>query len=163
MLGDLVIYLRDADYKDVDNILEWENNADNWHVSGTERAYTKEEINFLIFELQDIKRVNQTRQIICSDDPEITWGAVDLFEIDWDNKTAGIGILIANSENRNKGLGTRAIALMEDKARDKWGLNKLHCSIYNWNEASLRLFLKCGFNKVRESDGVIYMEKWLRK
>lgn len=47
MLVGKKIFLRTVLPIDVEKLLEWENDTDNWEVSSTETMFTREEIAFL--------------------------------------------------------------------------------------------------------------------
>jgi RimJ/RimL family protein N-acetyltransferase len=75
-------------------------------------------------------------------------GSLGLYNIDWYNGFAYIGLLIGEDEYWGKGICTEAIKLLTDYAFKELNLNKLYAQIYAPNKASCRCFEKNHF--VRE-------------
>ncbi len=171
-MSDSSIFLRYIEAKDAKQVLDWENNEENWAVSENDSPYSIYDILVLIEELQDIQKAKQARWMICLSINNKAIGNVDLTEIDFKNKQATVGILIADKELRNKGFASEAIRLIEVEAV-KIGVEKLVCTIHQSNKASIALFLKSGFKKIglqkepdlKEGDYIeaLLFEKWLKK
>ena len=105
-------------------------------------------------------RVKQLRLIIETIEGEAV-GAVDLFDFEPFHQRAGIGVLIHNTGDRQKGYATDALLLMCGYAGKVLGLHQLFANITEGNEASLRLFEKCGFElSGRKKDWVKAGETW---
>lgn len=156
-----MICLRPMNLSDVDDVLRWENNPDNWHFSNTDSPYSKADIIGLVEELSKAD-AGQQRFIICDDTTERRIGALDLFEIDRETKTGGVGVLIAEKEDRLKGYAKKALELLEIECSG-YGVNKLMASVHNWNESSLNLFRSAGFQEVDMEKDLIKFEKCLKK
>ncbi len=60
-------------------------------------------------------------------------------------KRAGIGILIKDEKDRNKGIGTEALQLLINYCFIHLNLHQLYCNISEDNKASIKLFKKQGF------------------
>lgn len=158
------ISLRLPQLSDAGIILEWENNPENWAVSDNDSTYELGDIEDLIQSFYADSKPLQLRYLICS--PTELLGAVDIFDINYENKSGAIGILIANSDSRRKGIGTIALALLEARVA-KLGLTKLIATMHQGNAASRRLFEKAGYKRVgrpeqemNEQD-LILVEKWI--
>jgi len=130
---------------DVGIILEWENNRLNWGVSDTKSPFTRQEIKTFVNQEQDIYINQQLRLMICLNDIEVPIGCVDLFEFDKVNQTAGVGILIADERQRNKGLAKEALNLLALYAKDTINVKQLFCNIDPENTVSISLFEGCGY------------------
>ena len=157
------IYIRQVEFDDAPFILDWENNKDNWAVSENDSKYSLFDIVALISELQDVKKAKQGRWVICTVDTHLVVGCVDLTDVNFEEKMAGVGILIAEKENRRKGYALKALQLIEQKAKDL-ELNKLSCSIHSTNISSIDLFKKNEYKQVKNTSNDIYFfEKWLKK
>ncbi len=74
-----------------------------------------------------------------------TVGAIDLFDFDPYHNRAGVGILIGDKSDRNKGIATSALKQFIDYSFNTLQLHQLYCNITKGNEDSLKLFRKCGF------------------
>lgn len=164
------IYIRPIVNEDAGTVLKWENNPENWIVSGTQEEYVLEDILDLIDSMKDVTLAKQTRFIICFNESDELIGAIDLFDIQFDKNTAGLGILIADKKHRKQGFAYEAIELLETFAKEELFLSEIHCSVHENNIASLRLFEKAGYNRNGEvineensNNSVILFGKWLRK
>lgn len=156
-----MIFLRSMNHTDVDEVLEWENNPDNWHFSDTKSPYVREDIELLVKTLGE-KDADQHRYIICMEKSETRLGAVDLFDINKLESMAGVGVLIAKNEDRGKGIAKRALVLLEEEC-ERLGISNLNASVHVWNEASIRLFRASGYKEVSSNEELIKFEKCLRR
>jgi diamine N-acetyltransferase len=77
----------------------------------------------------------------------ITIGCIDLFEFDQYNQRAGVGILIAETENRNNGYAKEALNLLINYCFEVMNFRQLYCHIPVDNKVSLNLFSSCGFEQ----------------
>ena len=159
------IALRLPQISDAETILSWENNPDNWDVSDNDSPYSLGDMVQLIDSFQNSKNPSQLRFIIHSN--ENLLGAVDIFDINYENKSGAIGILIAEHKFRRKGYASKALQLIEFEAR-KLGLNRLSALIHSENEQSLKLFEKMGYliqskSEVGSKKESIVVEKWVKK
>ena len=96
---------------------------------------------------RDIFDVKQLRLCICNHE-NLTIGLIDLFEFDPKNKRAGVGLIIKESHERNKGAGTEALKLLMKYAFSILDLRQLFANVGEDNKASIHLFNKLGFELV---------------
>lgn len=143
-----IVYLRALEPSDSESLYKWENNPEIWQVSDTIIPYSKYSIEQYTNSIQDIYISKQLRFIICENETNRPVGAVDIFEFNGHHSRAGIGILIANSEDRNKGIASESLNLLIDYCFDVLFLNQVYCNISSENEASLNLFLSKNFQIV---------------
>ena len=142
------IYLRALEPEDLEFIHEIENNESFWEISNTETPYSRFLIKQYIEEShKDIYQVKQLRLVISNYSDEAV-GLIDIFDFDFKNKRAGIGILIKNSDDRNGGYGGEALQLLLDYCFSHLNLHQLYCNITEGNEASINLFTKQGFKEI---------------
>lgn len=142
------IYLRALEPEDLEFIHEIENDESIWELSNTETPYSKYLIKQYLEEShKDIYQVKQLRLII-SDYSGDALGMIDVFDFDFKNKRAGIGILIRNSEDRNNGFGSEALRLLTNYCFTHLNLHQLYCNISEENEASIKLFTNQGFKQI---------------
>ncbi|TQD39156.1 GNAT family N-acetyltransferase [Haloflavibacter putidus] len=142
------VKLRPLEPEDLDFIYQIENNESFWELSATQTPYSR----FLIRQYlenahQDIYEAKQLRLLIEDLDGN-NIGLIDLFDFDPANKRAGIGILIAAEENREKGLGSQALDLLCKYAFTHLKLHQVYANIGQDNKNSINLFEKIGFEKV---------------
>lgn len=158
------VILRLPILSDAPTILSWENNPENWVVSDNTSPYSIDDIEQLILSFHDLKKPSQLRFMICKD--EILLGAVDIFDINYENKSGSIGILIAEDEFRRKGYASKALQMIELEAQ-KLGIYQLKALIHTNNNKSRNLFEKMGYLISKEEKGqqtnTIEVEKWVGK
>lgn len=78
-------------------------------------------------------------------------GTIILSEIDQKNATGHIHIKMSKDGGRGKGYGTDAVNTLVSYAFDELRLNCIYANILAYNEASIKLFERCGFKR----DGVL--------
>ncbi|MDF1672896.1 MAG: GNAT family protein [Vicingaceae bacterium] len=144
----MLVSLREIQFTDVDLLLKWENNPDNWQISDTVAPFSRKQIEGFVNQQQSLKDNTQQRFIVCLDGQPI--GCIDLFEYDESASKAGVGVLIAQKKDRNKGYASVALNLLIDKCRNELNVVHLFCNIYKENKTSIRLFENCGFQFVDE-------------
>ncbi|MBU2951633.1 GNAT family N-acetyltransferase [Tamlana agarivorans] len=142
------IYLRALEPEDLDFIHQVENDEAIWEISCTQTPYSK----FLIKQYlenahKDIYEVKQLRLVISNYSDEAI-GLIDLFDFDFKNKRAGVGILIKTPSDRLKGYGNKALELLIVYCFTHLDLHQLYCNISEENEASIKLFSNHGFEKI---------------
>ncbi|TBN04398.1 N-acetyltransferase [Hyunsoonleella flava] len=142
------IDLRALEPEDLEFVLEVENNEDTWHLSNTQTPFSRFVIKqYLENAHKDIFEVKQLRLVIC-DKTKKSLGLIDLFDFDFKNKRAGVGIIIKDTRDREKGFGNEALQLLLKYSFTHLGLHQLYCNISENNTASIKLFTKLGFQKI---------------
>ena len=157
--------------EDAPLILDWENNEEFWAVSENDSAYQLFDIQHLIMTLQNIEKAKQARWMICLRENDQAIGCVDLTEINFENESATVGILISDRKNRRKGYAISTLKNIEDLALEL-KIKHLKCTIHEENSQSVILFEKSNYVRVGESfdasdsegEGkkIIELEKWLK-
>lgn len=148
-----VVKLRAPEPSDLELLYTWENNMEIWKVSNTITPYSKYVLKKYIESSHlDIWETRQLRLIIEAKNQSslmcVPVGTIDLFDFDPFHLRAGIGILIANKENRKKGYATEALSLLIRYAFETLQLHQLYCNISSDNLVSLQLFKNQGFVEV---------------
>lgn len=142
------IYLRALEQKDLDFLYALENDTDVWEVSGTVTPYSKDVLQlYLDSAHRDIYDVKQLRLVICSQDHQAL-GLIDVFDFEPNHHRAGIGIVILDKNQRNKGVGAEAITLLCNYLFEVLGLRQVYANILEENAPSLYLFKKLGFQEI---------------
>ncbi|OUR95128.1 GNAT family N-acetyltransferase [Flavobacteriales bacterium 34_180_T64] len=142
------IYLRALEPEDLDFIYAIENDENFWEVSNTQTPYSRFLIKqYLEHSHKDIYEVKQLRLVISGYDNKVI-GLIDIFDFDFNNSRAGIGILIKESNDRQKGYGSEALNLVIDYCDAYLGLHQMFCNISEDNEESIKLFTAHGFEKI---------------
>jgi diamine N-acetyltransferase len=148
------IYLRPVSMRDFHIIHEWENNPEFWPVTGTPGPFSEEDIEEFIRTSGNLFSHHQMRWIICSKRDDQPIGALDVFEYNAIDRTAGMGILIAEKRNRKRGFAHQAISVFCKFAFETLHLNSLHCIVYLDNTSSIKLFEKNKF----QAKGISYFK-----
>lgn len=142
--GELV-YLRAVEAEDLEILYKWENNTAIWELSNTLTPFSKQVLRqYLQNAHQDIFTNKQVRFIICNTQNNIV-GCIDLFDFDPFHLRVGVGILIADKDDRKKGYASEALAILKKYCFLVLHLNQLYCNINSDNEASILLFEKQEF------------------
>ena len=138
------IHLRALEPEDIENMYRWENDETLWTISNAHAPFSRHALTQYIIETQqyDIPTSKQLRLVVEADG--IALGCIDLFNIDFFNHRAEVGILI-NKDFRNRKYATSAIVALCDYAKKNLQMHQLCAEILTENTISLHLFEKCGF------------------
>jgi diamine N-acetyltransferase len=140
------IQLRALEKKDLDYLYKWENNTELWHLSNTKIPFSKYSIDeFIKASQQDIYEAKQLRLIIQHRESEKPLGTIDLFDFDPYHLRTGIGVLIAEKNDRKKGYASEALDTLMNYCKEILSLKQVYCNILENNQDSLRLFISKGF------------------
>ncbi len=151
------IRLRALEPEDLDFLYKLENDQRIWEISGTVTPYSRFVLRqYLDNAHRDIFEVKQLRLCI-TNDAGATLGLIDLFDFDPKNGRAGVGIVILEKEDRNKGIGSEAVSLLTHYAFETLGLHQVYANVLESNMASRNLFLKLGFEQTGVKRGWAYL------
>lgn len=148
MLKGQRIFLRAIEPEDATKIMLWENNPENWRVSGTEAPYSMHGILEYINSIQNFRQCGELRLMICRQDDQSAIGTLDLFDANFKHGRAGVGILIGENSERNKGYAKESLELLIEYATVFLGFHNLAASVLEDNEPSINLFESAGFELV---------------
>lgn len=142
------VYLRALEPEDLELIHDIENDEAIWEISNTQTPYSKFLIKQYLKHVQkDIFETKQLRLVISNYDGE-SLGLIDIFDFDFKNNRAGIGVLVKSPNDRGKGYGSEALRLLVNYSFTYLGLHQLYCNVSEDNTASLKLFTKLGFEQI---------------
>lgn len=142
------IFLRPIEPSDATRVVLWENNPENWRVTGTEAPYSLHTILEYINSVQNFRQSGELRLMICLNDTENAIGTIDLNNANFKHFRAEIGILIGEKGERNKGFAKESLLLLQDYAKTVLGFHTLIAYVLEDNEASVALFEGCGFELI---------------
>ncbi len=144
MLENENIKLRAVEPEDVSLLYEWENNVKIWNISSTLVPFSKFTLQqYIETSSFDIFTSKQLRLMIeLKSENNVPIGTIDLFDIDFFNSRAGVGILIADKTYTNKGYALQSLDLLHDYCKNHLGLHQLYCNIDEDNLNSISLFEK---------------------
>ncbi len=139
------ILLRALEPSDIDVLFKWENDTEIWKISSTQTPFSRFVLEeYIVSAHQDIYSAKQLRLMIdvlpANGEESRTIGSIDLFDFDPNHLRAGIGILIAEKEDRRHGYASEALEILEEYCFTTLNLHQLFCNITIDNEASVLLF-----------------------
>lgn len=149
MLAGEKVKLRPLEHKDLDVLYQWENDPSVWEYSNTLTPYSVHALKTFIDNAvsADIYTLKQLRLVIESPNG-VKVGFIDLFDFDPFNLKVGVGILIAEKEERGRGYAKEALELLCSYVKDHLGMIQIYCNITADNSASIHLFENLGFQKM---------------
>ena len=155
MLKNDKIFLRALEPEDLDFLYTCENNTEIWNISNTLAPYSKYILKqYLENSHHDIYTNKQLRLIItAAENTKNPVGAIDLFDFDPFHMRAGVGILINDALDREKGYAFAALNELINYCFNHLHLHQLYCNISESNKKSIKLFKKAGFVKCGEKKG----------
>lgn len=141
------IYLRALELEDIDFLATIENDEKYWHLSHTQTPFSKFVLKkYLENAHQDIYEAKQLRLVISTYQNEAA-GLIDLFDFDFKNARAGVGIIILEEFRRN-GYAFQALQLLCTYAFAHLQLHQVYASVNANNLESLALFNQLDFKEV---------------
>ncbi len=150
------INLRALEPEDLELLYEWENNESYWIISNTVVPFSKFTLKrYLENSHKNIYETGQLRLMIELAEVRKPVGAIDLFDFDPFHKRAGLGILIADENERKKGYATMALKGLINYCFETLQLHQLYCNILANNTESIDLFTKLGFVQIGVKKGWI--------
>ncbi|MCM5663778.1 GNAT family N-acetyltransferase [Galbibacter mesophilus] len=142
------VYLRALEAEDLDFLYTLENDEKVWEVSETLAPYSKFILKqYLANSHKDIYEAKQLRLAI-SNYSDTLLGFIDIFDFNPKNKRAGVGIIVLEEANRNKGVGKEALSLLIEYAFNHLDMHQLYANISENNKPSIHLFSNLGFERV---------------
>jgi diamine N-acetyltransferase len=145
------VTLRAIEPEDIDLIYSWENDKTIWEVSNTITPFSRYVLGKYIDSAHlDIYQTRQLRLMIdiINENEKKTIGAIDLFDFEPYHLRAGVGILIGDKDERNKGYADKALSELTSYVFNIMNLNQLYCNINSDNHFSIKLFKKHGFDVI---------------
>jgi RimJ/RimL family protein N-acetyltransferase len=85
-------------------------------------------------------------------------GNVGLHSIDWKNRSAVLGIVIAEKEYWGKGYGSDAITTLLRFVFGEMNLHRIHLSVFDFNERAIACYEKCGFRHEGRAREALYRD-----
>ncbi|MFI3261442.1 MAG: GNAT family protein [Rikenellaceae bacterium] len=157
------IHLRALEPEDISYLYKWENDTNVWKVSNTIAPYSKYILKQYIENSHlDIYETKQQRFVIVCTETDTPIGSIDLFDFDPYNSRIGIGILIYNESDRDRGYATESLQLVLDYCFNVLNVHQTYCNILAENVASIALFEKFGFKETaRKIDWVWRCGGWV--
>ncbi len=138
--------LREIERTDLEQINKWRNDPKLISSLGAPFRYINLDVDQKWFESYMSNRGNSIRcSIVNSSNSKEIVGLVSLLSIDYINGSCEFHIMIGDSENQGKGIGTFAIKSMLNYAFNDINLRRVELSVLKNNEKALHLYEKVGF------------------
>ena len=147
--GDKIV-LRAVEESDNAMLLSLINDPDTEMMLGGSSWPVSEAEQLKWFEHQERSK-DALRCIVALQEDKKAIGTVILSEIDQKNATGHIHIKMSKDGGRGKGYGIDAVNALVQYAFEELRLNCVYANILSYNEASIKLFERCGFRR----DGVL--------
>jgi len=143
------IRLRAIEPEDLELLYNWENNNSWWIISNTVAPFSKYTLKrYIRNSHKSIYETGQLRLMIDLIAGNQTIGTIDIFDFDPFHNRAGIGILIAEEEQRRKGYASMALKCLTDYCFGTLQLHQLWCNFLANNSDSIELFQKLGYVQI---------------
>ncbi len=137
------IYLSPISVEDAEQYSQWINNLE----ISKYLLFANQQIG--VYKEQKIltQLLEQGAQIfaIVENETNTLLGNCSLFNFDFHNSSAELGIFIGSEKHLGKGYGTEAINLLLDYGFNILNLNNVMLDVYSYNTRAIKSYLKCGF------------------
>lgn len=157
MISGKKIYLRALEPEDLEYLYKWENDPKVWSVSGTVAPFSRYALKCYIENGADPIQTGQIRMMVVESATDTPVGIIDLFDIDYLNRRAGVGVLLYSEHSRGHGYASEAIDLIISHSFKVMGLHQLYANITPDNIPSIKLFEGRGFKKVGVKEDWLYL------
>ena len=154
-----MFYLRELERKDLSIINKWRNNSELIKNLGAPFRYINLEVDTQWYESYMKDRNNAVRCAIVEDENDEILGLVSLTQISHINQSATLSIMIGETDNQGRGIGTFAVKNMLNHAFYNMNLQRVELAVLEDNIKAKHLYEKCGFiyegkkRKARYKDG----------
>ncbi len=161
-----LVKLRAIEPEDINFLYNLENNPSLWHLSHQQQPFSKHLLIQYIKEAdRDIYEAKQFRFAIEKTEGGNLLGFIDLFDFDPKNKRVGVGIIIKDEGERNRGYGKDALEQVIDYCFNVLYVHQIYANISVDNYASIKLFENQGFkqNGIKKEwnfDGKNYIDEY---
>lgn len=138
--------LRELEKVDLEYINKWRNDPNLIAFLGAPYRYINEDVDREWYENYLHTRNNSVRCVIVGDE-DIVLGLISLMDINNINRTGVIHIMIGETDNRGRGIGTFAVTEMIKHAFYNLNLRRIELDVLENNLPAIRLYEKIGFVK----------------
>ncbi len=138
--------LRELNKKDILTINKWRNDEKLISYLGAPFRYINEDVDDEWYNNYMKNRSNNIRCAIVDEEDKIL-GLVSILSINYVNQTGILNIMIGNSDNYNKGIGTFAIKKILNHAFMNLNLRRIELSVLESNSRAIHVYEKIGFEK----------------
>lgn len=137
--------LRELERKDLPFINKWRNDPELIKYLGAPYRFINLGVDEKWFDSYMSSRNNTVRCAVVDENNDEILGLITLASVDYMNQSAELHIMIGNSENRNKGIGTFSVREMLRHAFYDMNLHRVELTVLETNERAIHLYEKVGF------------------
>lgn len=148
--------LRELEEKDIIIINKWRNNAELISMLGAPYRFINQSVDKNWFNSYMNNRSSQVRCAIVTEENDDILGLVSLTSINQLNQSAEFHIMIGETVNQGKGMGTFAVKKMLDHAFKNLNLYRIELTVLESNKRAQHLYEKCGFIKEGTMRNCVY-------
>ncbi len=138
--------LRELERRDISSINKWRRDVDLVKNLGGGYRFVGEDVDNAWFDRYLQSRDNSVR-IAITDEDDMILGCVYLLNIDNINLSADLHIMIGESCNRGKGIGTYAVTSVVEHAFYNLNLHRIQLEVLEYNSVARTLYKKIGFKE----------------
>lgn len=139
------VYLRPITEEDTDFIVAWRNSDSVRPYFIYQKPFTREGHLQWLRDMIDAGRGYQF--IVCKNNTDEPIGCTYLRDYDRENNKIEYGVFLGSEELKGRGIGTEILQLTLQFAFHALKVNKVFARAFSDNQASIRCFLKGGFQK----------------
>lgn len=140
-----MFHLRELERKDLSAINKWRNDPELIELLGAPFRYINLDVDIKWYESYMSNRGNAVRCAITEDDKDEILGLVSLVSVDYMNQSAEFHIMIGDTQNQGRGIGTFAVRSMLNHAFNNMNLQRVELTVLEDNVRAKHLYEKCGF------------------
>jgi UDP-4-amino-4,6-dideoxy-N-acetyl-beta-L-altrosamine N-acetyltransferase len=135
-------HLRAIEREDIPTFVRWLNDPEVRHYLNLYLPLSKaQEEEWFAAHLRD----DSSRVFTIETEDGVAIGNIGLHDLDWKNRSALLGIVIAEKEYWGQGYGSDAITALLRFAFGEMNLHRIWLAVFDFNERAIRCYEKCGF------------------
>ena len=136
------IRLRALEAADLELLYLWENDIDTWTITSTRAPLSKLKLYQYLDMAHNPLESGVVKFVIEINETFLPVGMVELYDIDFYNRKASVGIVIASNEHKKLGFANDSLILIEKYAKEILNLHQINAFISENNLPSINLFNK---------------------
>ncbi len=151
------VRIRAVEQTDLDEIMKWVNDPeviDNLLMRYPISRYLEEKWLEKALDTSDMRN----KAFAIETKEGVYLGGIGLHKINWENRSAEVGIVIGKKEYWGKGYGTDAMLAILEFAFNHMNLHRVYLQVYDFNARGIKSYEKCGFKK----EGVLRDDRFSR-
>lgn len=141
------IMLREYRREDAGEMYRWVNNPEITDTLNDSMFFYPQGIEYVDSFIND-RIMNRSCSFVIADLKDESYlGQIELFNMDYRNGFAEMGVVLAHPALIGKGFGQEAVGLMLKIAFEKMNLHRIELNVYAFNRRAITCYEKCGFRK----------------